>query len=213
VSELYALGLDSGPSKSGAALVRLDDAGWPHIEIGGHYENDSPELRRLIQRAAMVRATVGVEHVVHAFSKKNEAAIIETARVEGRFEERAIGYGATVVQIEARSWRGQLTGSPRASDKQIRIAIEGLCKTLPGGKAVEREHVYDAAGVAIAALAIRTGRAVSVPAAVMAQVHAQREYERATRGQKAETKRSPTRAQTKRRSKAAKAAWAARSHG
>lgn len=212
----HALGLDPGPSKTAASLIRIDDAGWPHIEIGGHYENDSDELRRLIQRAAMLRAPVGVETICgFAYEAKRVAALVETARIEGRLHERALVFGAAVVQIEARIWRGQLCGSPTASDKQIRIAIEGLCKTIPLSKAAEREHLYDATGVAIAVIALSLGRVVSVPARVMALIHQQREIEKVSRGARKAAgleavepkKRSRTRAQTKRRGRGAVGGW------
>lgn len=214
----HALGIDPGPTKTAASWMRLDDEGHLHIEIGGHYENESPDLRRLIQRAAMERAPIGIEQIVgFAYEAKRVAALVETARWEGRFAQLAIGFGASVGPIEARSWRGLLCGSPTASDKQVRIAIEGLVKTIPHGPAAAREHLYDATGVAIATLSKALGRAVSVPARVMALVQAQRDQERAARGAKksegvigSNEKRAPTRAQSARRSEAAKKAWRAK---
>jgi hypothetical protein len=219
---MKALGLDPGPSKTAFSWVHLDAGGWPHVVSGAHVENDSPELRKILQLAAMSSAPIGMETLIGwAYEASRVQQLVETARVEGRLEERALGFGGTVVHIDARSWRGALCGSPTASDKQIQIAIEGLVRTRPAVKADARAHLYDATGVALAVLAKSLGRTVTVPQDVMGKVHLQRETERASRGARKaaglpvveQTKRSPSRAQTKRRSDASKRVWAARKAG
>lgn len=218
---MKALGLDPGPTKTGAAYVRFEN-GWMNIDMGGHFENSSDELRKLMQRAAMAREPIAVECIVgYAYEHKRMAALIETARVEGRLLERAEGLGTSALTIEAGLWRGSLCGAPGASDEQIRIAIEGVTKTWPKVLAVARPHLFDAAGVAIAAIGRALGRTISAPPAVMWAVEQQRQAEKASRGARKAAalpvveagKRSETRAQRERRGAASKRGWAGRKAG
>lgn len=213
-----ALGIDIGPTRSGAALVELDANGWVHIVWGGHVETAGRELRQQIENVRRIDAVFAVETIQgFAYQSSRVAQLIETARAEGDVIRMAVDMGLSAERFTAPEWRGELCRSKTASDDQIRIAIEGICITRPTLKADARPHVYDAAGVAIVALARELGRKLVLPAHIEMEIHRQREREksiresRKARGEVAPAeKRRPTRAQTKKRSEASKKSWEAR---
>lgn len=126
-----------------------------------------------------------------------------------------------LARVTAGDWRGELCRSKTASDAQIRLVVEGLCPVRPALKADARPHVYDAAGLGIVALARANGRRIELPASVSSALHVMQVSEKADRSARRakglpaveKTKRSPTRAQTARRSEAAKAGWSKRKVG
>jgi len=234
--------IDPGPTRSGAALVELREDGWVHIVWGGHVESAGAELRQHMRSAARVGAIVAIEHLHgYAYQAKRVAQLLETAQAEGEIRGRAeqnwveaaadpmCAAHALVVAgalpspraIEAVDWRGELCRSKTASDEQIRVVVEGICPVRPTLKADARPHVYDAAGLAIVALARANNRRIELPASVNRALHLQQEAEKAKRAERKAaglpavdaTKRSATRAQSARRSEAARRGWAERKAG
>jgi hypothetical protein len=235
-----AFAVDPGPTRSGAALVDLRDDGWLEFVWGGHVENHGAELHQQMRAAARAGAVIAIEHLRgFAYEAKRVAQLLETAQAEGEIRGRAdqnwIEASADIAEvraliaagelrppqsIEAVDWRGELCRSKTASDEQIRIVVEGLCKVRPALKHDARPHAYDAAGLAIVALARANGRRIELPASVSSALALQQIQEKADRETKKRAKalgievprerRRPTRAQTKRRSDAAKKAHAER---
>lgn len=230
-----ALGIDAGGTRSGIALVRLDPQGWMHIDYGAHLDNESDAIRRAIVDCTQRLGVVAIETLVgFAYEAKRVQALVETARFEGRVLElcRMLGESrrlqttgiedelartATVAQYSAGEVRGALCRSRTASDEQVRIVVEGVTLTRPQLLAVARPHVYDAALTAIYTIGRSLAHGWHLPPAVEQRLHEQRERERASRAAKKAAgappaeKRSPTRAQSKRRSEAATRAWRGRS--
>ncbi len=210
--------IDVGPTRCGVAHVRALGLGKFRVVAGAHVEFASPWLNALLRSAAQRGAAAALEVLVgYAYEAKRVAQLIETARVEGRLLERVHALGAR--QVETRSageWRGALCGSPRATDAQVRIAVEGLCTVAPALGSDEREHVLDAAGLGVVVLSGLRREAIRLPSSVQLALIRQRaadaELAAAKRARGAsKTKRAPTVAQRERKSRAAKAAWARRS--
>lgn len=216
-----ALGLDPGSSRTGFAWIEIRADGWPSLISGAHAENDGAEIANQLRAAAQGGHLVAVEQIVMAFRRGSQIALIEAAKAEEGIVRDARSLGANVVRLTAHDWRGELCRSKTASDEQIRIVIEGMCPVRPALKADARPHVYDAAGVAIVALARALGRRIELPPSVSQALALQQLEERARRGARkaagltavAAEKRRPTRAQTKRRSEVGKRAWAGRKAG
>lgn len=204
-----ALGIDSGSSRSGFAVVRLDPDGWLHIDHGVHLDNGADAVRWLVTNTIQRLGVIAMEQLVgFAYEAKRVQALIETARFEGQMLELVRILKGRLIPIAARDVRGELCRSPTASDEQIRIVIEAITKTRPALTEETRPHVYDAAASAIVAIQRSLGRPLQLPAGVEQRLHLQRETERSKRAAKRPAgapaeKRIPTRAQTKRRSEAA----------
>lgn len=215
---------------SALVTIGLGIDGWPAILWGGHVESHGPELRTQLVAAIQRGALIAIEHLQgYAYEANRVAQLIETGHAEGRILERTLaiieaarpaGRVSKVREITASDWRGALCRTERASDEQIRLVVEGLCKVRPVVKADARPHIWDAAGLAIVALARENGRAIHLPPAVSAALHVKQQEEKADRADKkargtvtALQKRFPTRKQSERRSAAAKAASAARKAG
>jgi hypothetical protein len=220
-----ALAADPGPTRSALALVTVDDAGWFHIGLGHHIDNEDRYLRSVIAHAATNGALFAIESIFgFAYEAKRVQALCETTRMEGRLMEIIRAAGAASHLVPAREWRGELCGTETPSDEQVRIVVEGLCRTIPTIRAEARAHVYDAAGLAIVAIARGMRRRVVLPPAVRIALMAQQAVDQAARTAKRAAKkaraaaglppetarRSITRAQSGRRSAAGKRSWAAR---
>lgn len=229
--------VDCGPTRSGAALVELAD-GWHRILWGGHPESRGAELLTQIRSAARVGAIFAIERLQgYAYEAKRVAQLIETAQAEGLIDgaaaeiylqeaaDRALTGRPPLprlapLPITARDWRGELCRSSTASDAQIRLVVEGMCPVRPTLKAEVRPHVWDAAGLAIVALARENGRPVVLPPSVSAGLHNLQVDEKRSRAARkargeplgAET-RWPTKAQRERRGAAAKRGWVTRNGG
>lgn len=212
-----ALGIDSGSTRSGLALVRLDPDGWLHIDHGAHLDNEADALRWLVTNCHQRLGVIALETLVgFAYQAARVQALVETARFEGRMLELCRILKAKVVSFGAREVRGELCRSPTASDEQVRIVVEGLTKTRPVLSAEARPHVYDAAASAILAIIRGSGRKLLLPKPVEQALFLAQRQERAARGAKKKAgapeapKRGLTRAQRQRRSTAATKAWAER---
>lgn len=203
------LAVDPGPSKSGAAVVELV-GGWPMVLRAGHIERW--ELEMWLAQAAADRAFLAVEEIHgYAFEASRVAQLVETARVEGFIAGRwTLGSQRPPLCTAAGDWRQRLCGTRTPSDDQIRIVVEALARGIPRVGCRERSHVLDAVGLGIDALARLAGRAVELPPAAARALLLQQQTEKLGRGLRSAAKRSPTRAQTARRSAAAKRAWAGR---
>lgn len=212
-----ALGIDSGSTRSGLAMVRLDPDGWLHIDHGAHLDNEADAIRWLVTNCHQRLGVVALERIHgFAYEAKRVQALIETARFEGRMLELCRVLKTKVVAFAAREVRGELCRSPTASDEQVRIVVEGLTKTRPVLSAEARPHVYDAAAAAILAIVRGSGRKLLLPKAVEQALFLAQRQERAARGAKKKAgapeapKRVLTRAQRSRRSAASTKAWAER---
>lgn len=117
--------------------------------------------------------------------------VVGTERV--RSEKSGRSMTRTVKQlVKIHGWRGELCHSPRASNKMIAAVVE---RTFAGGvpyfDSRSREHVYDAAGLAIVACSRHLGAPVQLSpateAALLLAAQAEREktskrlYSKATR--------------------------------
>lgn len=209
------LALDPGATRTGAAYVELDALGWFHIRFGGHVENGGSQLDGWLLAACSAGAAVAIEEIVgEVYKGRTGAHLMEASKAEGAQVAAAQRYRCkNLLRIPARDWRAELCHSKGASDAQIRIAVEGSCKTIPLISAEAREHVYDAAGLAMVALARITGRTLRLLPAVEAAIHLQREKEMAKRAERAaapKEKRTLSRRQRERKSESAKRSWAER---
>ncbi len=212
------LAFDAGASRTGIAWVRVDEHGWFHVALGHHLLNDDRYLLAIIADAGRRGAMFASETLIGwAYQACRVQGLVETARAEGRLLELARAAGGEPVKLAAKDWRGELCRSGTASNEQIRIVVEGLCKTMPTLPCRAREHVLDAAGLGIVAIARAHGRSVRLPPAVSVALFHQQAVEKATRAERkarGETtpkeRRSLTRAQSGRRSAAGKRSWAAR---
>jgi Holliday junction resolvasome RuvABC endonuclease subunit len=211
------LGIDSGATRTGVALVRLDPSGWLHIDQGAHLDNESDALRWMVTNTHQRLGAIAIEQIVgFAYEAKRVQALVETARFEGRMLELCRFLKAQVSAFAAGEVRGELCRCRTAGDDQVRIVVEGLTKTRPALTADVRPHVYDAAAAAILAIIRATGRPLVLPPAVNAALHASQRDAKARRAAKragnelVAVPRKLTRAQSKRRSDAATKAWTGR---
>lgn len=213
------LGIDPGSSKAGVADVSLDANGWFHIHHGAHLPNDGAAIRTLIAHAAQQRFPVAIEQISgEVYRKRRATNLFDTKDAEGTIKEIVRAAGGAFVLIPARDWRKELCRQPGASDQQIRIVIEGICKTIPTLRAEERPHVYDGAGAAIVAIMMATGRKLVLPKKVEAALllrqleEKQLRTERTAKGLPATepVKLAMSAVSRKRRSDAAKRSWATR---
>ncbi len=212
---MRVLALDPGPSRTGAALVELPPgASWPRVLRAGHLELD--QALAWVAEAVQWQQRVAVEMIVgYAYQASRVAGLVETARVEGRLMEAARGGPHDCLAMPAAEWREQLCGSRTASDDQVRVVVEGTARGIPKLGYRERPHVYDAIGLGIVALwrahaPLGPHRQVKLPDAVLRalfRVQSDERQARSSKPAKPAAKRAPTRAQSKRRSDAAKAAW------
>lgn len=231
--------VDPGPTRSGCALVRLEPTGWPSILWGGHVDSNGTEIRTQLRSAATQGAIIAIEHLQgYAYQAKRVAALIETGQAEGLIkglaelelreafiDDKLAGRSVSASrlgprQLTASDWRGALCRSATASDAQIRLVVEGLCKVRPAPKADARPHIWDAAGLAIVALARENGRAITLPPALSGALHQLQVEEKGERADRkargtveALQKRFPTRKQTENRAAAAKRGWQTRNGG
>lgn len=220
---LVALGFDVGPTRTGAARISVDDMGHVTVEWAAHAENGGADLAAQMIDVARVGGIAVFETTHgHAYDARRVQQLLETTRAEGVLAERwrSIPGASAPVMLTNREIRGALLRSETGSDAQVKIAVEGLCRRVPELKAVARPHAYDAIAAAIVGFARHHKRAIALPPHIDAEIHAQREREKAARAaRKAQglpavepVKRRPTRAQSERRSAAAKAGWARRAH-
>lgn len=203
------LAVDPGPSKSGAAVVELV-GGWPTVLRAGHLERW--ELEVWLVQAVADHTFLAIEEIQgYAYEAKRVAQLVETARVEGWIAGRwFIGSQRPPLCTAAADWRQRLCGSRTASDEQVRIVVEACARGIPRVGCRARSHVLDAVGLAIDAIARLSGRALDLPPAAARALLLQQQTEKLGRGLRAVTKRAPTRAQSARRSAAAKRGWAGR---
>lgn len=219
-----ATGADPGSTRTGWATVSLDPDGWMNIDYGAHLDNASDAWRLLVTSTYQRLGFVAMEQLVgFAYEAKRVQALVETGRFEGRVLELAHMQGKQVLLYPASASRGELCRSSTASDDQVRAVVEGVTRRRPHLTAEARPHVYDAALVAILAIAKSLPHAWRLPPKVEAQLHLIRETERAKRAEKKQRaalgiqepkeKRVLTRAQRGRRSAAAEKAWNQRKNG
>ncbi|WP_438028960.1 hypothetical protein [Sorangium sp. So ce233] len=230
---LTALASDSGPTRSGVAVVSFDGRRFQlrygaHLRFGGGvvaagaYEPPAgmAEVDYLLDDLAAAGGLLVLEQLVgFAFEAKRVQALVETARTEGRFIQAGLARGLTPQMVSAKDWRGALCRSETASDEQVRVMVEGLIPDMPHFRCEERPHIYDAAGLAIVVLCRAAG--VPIPrtpeldrALVMQQAadKAARAAKRAKKaaGELAPEKRGLTRGQRARRRAGAKQGWQTR---
>lgn len=217
VSTTEIVAIDVGPTRCGVAHLRDLGLGKFRVVAGAHVEHGSAWLSAVLRSAVANGAVVAFEVLQgYAYEAKRVAQLIETARVEGRLIERVSALGARIELRTAGEWRGVLCGTPRASDAQVRIAVEGLCTVAPSLGSDEREHVLDAAGLGLVVLSQLTKRPLYMPSAVRLALFRQQADDAAeakakrARGATA-PKRAPTRAQRERKARAAVAAHQRRS--
>jgi Holliday junction resolvasome RuvABC endonuclease subunit len=214
------LGIDPGATRSGLSLVRLDPNGWLNIDYGAHVDNETDAWRQMVTSTIQRGGVIVLEMIVgYAYDAFRVQPLVETGRMEGRVLELVRLLKGKVITVEALDVRGRLCRSRKASDAQVQIVVEGVTRGRPAHLTQEaKTHIYDAAAAAIDQIAQASGRPLVVPAEVEARLHLQREadkVERAARraGGGEKPKRSLTRAQSERRSKGAKQAWAIRKGG
>lgn len=210
------LALDPGSTYCGWALVEWtpsETEPWSFTLRMGAHDDNMGRVAAQIERAAILKRIVALEEVTgQVYSGRSASALFESCKMEGQLVGAALLHGATLQRIPARDWRGDLCRSPGASDAQVRLVVEGLCPIRPTLNARAREHVYDAAGLAIVALAREMKRPIRLPSWLSGELHMLQATEKVARAEKKATKekRSQTRAQRARRSAAATKAWEAR---
>jgi Holliday junction resolvasome RuvABC endonuclease subunit len=170
-SRLYALGLDPGPARTGAALISYGAGKWRyhdggHLAFGGGYERagkrvlrTGDELRALIRRAARVRGVVALEAVVGVIYKgRRPQDVFDTLMVQGQLAEASVSEGVEPALVPCQDAREFVCGRPPVSDAQVRIVAAGMLEGFPHELARGREtHIADAALYAIWAIARRLG--------------------------------------------------------
>jgi hypothetical protein len=192
---------DPGPEKTGLGAICLTDAGQLFFTAGGHPELDMGKPThhaRVMAEMQEVRdrgGLVAVECIrggiyLSKTSWHSGAALIETARVEGRLLECAVSIGLTPIEVGAKQWMADYCRTTYPSPQQIRIIVEGTIGGLPHFHHLDREHAYD--GLAIASLVLAQHHKIQMrwPAAVQRAVWEQQQAEKAER----ERKGSATRA-------------------
>jgi len=78
-------------------------------------------------------------------------------------------------------WRRDLCGDSMASDEQIAIVVEGIVGGIREIRKTDREHMYDAIGLACVVLARRLGIKIKLPRAVQTALWMQQQKEREQR--------------------------------
>lgn len=178
---------DPGPSRVGTATIEVTAAGKLLVIEGRHrpWSVESAADRTWWKARCREAFTscdeggiVAVEQVLHAYGDTPDGALIDTKDVEAAMVALAyevrddVGRG-TVVRASAVSWRKDLGIQPPRTDDQVAIVVEWAY-----GKAAldhlddkAREHVYDALGLAVVAVARTKRTRVTVPAHVAAAVY------------------------------------------
>lgn len=149
---MIAIGIDCGSEKTGFACVEIRD-GAATLTAGAH-----EPIEWL--RPTRADAVYAIEQIQgYAFNPARVKHLVETARNEGRALEML--HSRDVMVFTAREARGEFCRTPRASDNQVRVVVEGLLAIPIKIKASVRPHVYDAALVALLALR-RRGHALKL---------------------------------------------------
>lgn len=126
---------------------------------GGHADPTTAHLDALVAATRApgdTRIAFAVEEVKEAFRRRHPGDLIATAKQEQRVVDHFMRSGTPVHRVEARAWRRVLTGIEGPSDEAIAIVVCGLvrgARTAPLAKS-EREHAYDAAGLAVYTIAV-----------------------------------------------------------
>jgi len=183
---------DPGPSATGTGAISLTDAGQLLFAAGGHPELDMSKPThhaRIMAEMQEVRdrgGLVAIECIrggiyLSKTSWHSGAALIETARVEGRLLECAVSVGLTPIEVGAKQWMADYCRSTYPSPQQIRIIVEGTIGGLPRFHHLDREHAYD--GLAIASLVLAQHHKIRLrwPASVQVAVWEQQQIEKAER--------------------------------
>ena len=153
---------DPGKYRHGHATVRATrEAGTCVLTWigGGHADPTTAHLNALVAATRTpgdARIAFAVEEVREAFRRRHPGDLIATAKQEQRIVDHFQRGGAAVHRVEARTWRRALTGIEGPSDEAIAIVVCGLvrgARTAPLAKS-EREHAYDAAGLAVYTIAV-----------------------------------------------------------
>lgn len=161
---------DPGKYRHGHATIRAERAEGRLVLTwigGGHCEPEGAHLDALIAstRASGDRVLWAVEEVREAFRGKHAGDLIATAKQEQSIVDHLRHRGFEPERVPAVEWRRALTGSDGPSDAAIAIVVCGLvrgAKNAPLGSA-EREHAFDAAGLAVYAIVKHLGL-LEVPA-------------------------------------------------
>ncbi len=121
---------------------------------------------------------VAVEQILHAYGDTPDGALIDTKDAEAALVCLAYEAGAApdqVLRIPAVSWRKDMGIQPPRTDPQVAIVVEWAygANALANLDTASREHVYDALGLAVVAVARKMGRRIQIPANVAAAVYAE----------------------------------------
>lgn len=165
------LAVDVGPTRSAWAFLVLLADGRVLVRWARYAENSEAQLANdlLALREGGEHGLFALEQIdgaVYAYKgaggrkyHRNHKPIFETQRVETLLTDWARRRGVTARPYAARHWRKVLTGDAGPTDKQIRIAVEGLFRdgttgalALPAMTSKEREHLMDAIGLGYVAL-------------------------------------------------------------
>ncbi len=162
---ITATASDPGKYRHGHATVRATREVGSLVLTwigGGHADPTSAHLDGLIALTLApgdARISFAVEEVKEAFRRRHPGDLIATAKQEQRIVDHFQRSGVAVHRAEARKWRWALTGSEGPSDEAIEIVVCGLvrgARTAPLARS-EKEHAYDAAGLAVYAIAVELG--------------------------------------------------------
>lgn len=168
---MSVLAFDPGPTRTGAALVALDEQGftllrWGHLPWTGGYtfqEQAHPfvgqDVLNFLDDAARMRSTVAIETIRGTvYPGRAAEPLFETRTAEGALIYACVLRGIHPSLYTAQDWRCALTGDPTASDVQIAMAVRGLLLGLPESiPPKESAHLFDAAGMASVILAHAIG--------------------------------------------------------
>jgi Holliday junction resolvasome RuvABC endonuclease subunit len=143
-TRLYALGLDPGPVRTGAALISYGAGKWRyhdggHLAFGGGYERGGKrvprtgdELRALLRRTAHAGGLVALEAVVGVIYKgRRPQDVFDTLMVQGQLAEASASEGSEPALVPCHDAREFVLGRAPVSDAQVRIVAAGMLEGFP----------------------------------------------------------------------------------
>lgn len=149
------LAIDPGQHAHGWALLEQVAPRRYAVPLWGHGSTDSVATF-LRDHETYGELLVAIERPAgYSFSQARVASLLDARGEAGRLAGIAAEHGRELVEVRAEVWRKLLTGRASANDEQIAKVLswatgpQGSLVQLPACDGKEREHVYDALGLAL----------------------------------------------------------------
>lgn len=143
---MLVLGIDPGAT-IGLALIEVPARGRPRWVWHGDTRDHDDPVAWAMDASAIVPQAIAIEELDgYVYEQARGAALIKTARLEGRIVVQVTALGFTPVGMSRAQWRRAICGNGQANDARVKAALSLQVLDMPKRT---NAHVRDAAGVAI----------------------------------------------------------------